>query len=137
MPVHSAGHFLGTTPRPSSGVVSLRVVNGTGVSWERAVNLSSLGESSSSPNDDPLRAFGGDALRRALGDSLIPGGDKNRRDTAGQVEVLLPPSAEPLQSPWIYLSGTSHPKNTVTANGVSLSLDAQGRFSQRLSLIHI
>ena len=134
VPVHSAGHFLGTTPRPSSGVVSLRVVNGTGVSWERAVNLSSLGESSSSPNDDPLRAFGGDALRRALGDSLIPGGDKNRRDTAGQVEVLLPPSAEPLQSPWIYLSGTSHPKNTVTANGVSLSLDAQGRFSQRIPM---
>ncbi|MBD90338.1 MAG: hypothetical protein CL940_08375 [Deltaproteobacteria bacterium] len=132
--VHSEGHFLGTTPRPGSGIVSLRMVNASGVSWERAVDLKELTGTTTLPAEDPLRAFGGDALRRALGDPMIPGGEENKRDTAGQIELLLPPSSEPLQSPWLYLSGTSHPRNTVTANGVPVVLDSAGRFAQRIPM---
>jgi hypothetical protein len=132
--VHSEGHFLGTTPRPSSGMVSLRMVSASGVAWERAIDLNELSATTLSPSEDPLRSFGGDALRRALGDPLIPGGDESQRDTAGQIEFLLPSTSIPLESPWIYLTGTSHIRNTVTANGVPLVIDNEGRFAQRVPM---
>lgn len=132
--VHSKGHFLGTTPRPNSGLVSLRMVDASGVSWERVTNLKELTASTLSPSEDPLRSFGGDALRRALGDPLIPGGGENQRDTAGQIEFLLPSPSVPLESPWLYLTGTSHVRNTVTANGVPIVLDREGRFAQRIPM---
>ena len=56
---------------------------------------------------------------------MITGGGGDDDDTAGQIEVVLPASGAVLQSPWLYLSGTSHPRNTVTANGVPVLLRHQ------------
>jgi hypothetical protein len=132
--VGTDGLFLGTTPRPASGLIAVRLVTAKGASWERAVDLGSLVQDGQAAHDDPLKAFGGAALRRALGDSLIPGAAGDRRDTAGQIEVILPASGATLKSPWIYVQGTAHPRNTVTANGVALEIDAKGRFAQRVAM---
>jgi hypothetical protein len=130
------GLFLGTTPRPASGQVAVRMVTAAGASWERVVDLGALGEVApgAQAQDDPLKAFGGAALRRALGDSLIPGESGDRRDTAGQVEVILPASGSTLKSKWIYVQGSTHPRNTITANGVALEIDPKGRFAQRVPM---
>lgn len=85
---------------------------------------------------DPLRRFGGQPLREALGEgNLVVGGTvETGVVTADELEVELPPRGTELKSPRLFLKGRAHPKNVVTVNGRALHLDRDGRFGELLAL---
>lgn len=70
--------------------------------------------------EDPLRRFGGRALREAVGDKSIlldAVGTDGRSPTAGQLKVKLPPRGVKLSSDRLFVTGTTHPDNVVAVNG--------------------
>jgi len=94
------------------------------------------GASSGQPlQTDPLRRFGGRALRESLGTkSILLGADEltpdGKRVTAGKLAVTLPPKGIPLTTTRLFVRGQSDPANTVTINGREVRLDADGAFAQ-------
>ncbi|TNF24150.1 MAG: hypothetical protein EP329_25585 [Deltaproteobacteria bacterium] len=84
---------------------------------------------------DPLRRFGGRALRESLGTkSILLGAEElaanGKRITAGKLEVTLPPKGIPLTTTRLFVRGTSDPANAVTVNGRAVRLGADGAFAE-------
>jgi len=79
---------------------------------------------------DPLRRFGGDPLRDALGPgSLVAGGNTaNASGTASALEVQLPVKDAVLGSPRLWVSGKTDPKNTITVGELKIHVASDGRF---------
>jgi hypothetical protein len=86
--------------------------------------------------NDPLRHFGGAALRDALGEgALVTGGERGpTRVTADDLEVTLPEAGTVLASPRLFVRGRAHPKNTVTIAGQPVRLDEAGRFAELITV---
>ena len=85
---------------------------------------------------DPLRRFGGKALRDAIGPGALVVGDDSgpNKVTADDLQVNLPPKDAELKSPRLFLSGRTHPNNTLTVNGQPLRVDGKGQFGELVYL---
>ncbi len=81
---------------------------------------------------DPLRRFGGRALREAIGarSVLLDDGDlvDGAAVTAGKLKVRLPPKGVALSTTRLFVDGTSDPANTLTINGDKVRVRADGGF---------
>ena len=85
---------------------------------------------------DPLRRFGGKTLRDVLGPGALVIGDDSgpNKITADDLQVDLPPKDATLSSPRLFLSGRTHPANTITVNDQPLRVDTKGRFGELVTL---
>ncbi|MFO0749486.1 MAG: OmpA family protein [Myxococcota bacterium] len=80
---------------------------------------------------DPLRNFGGPALKDALGPGALVTGAEPKAAvpmTCSTLEVTLPEKGQVLDSPRLWVSGTTDRKNTITVGNQTLRVDAAGRF---------
>ena len=132
----SDGSFIGTVPRPATGLLSLQVVTAGSMVWERVLDVGGLADTpgGASPEDDPLRSFGGTPLRRALGDPLIRADEGDSPATASELEVYLPPADSLVSAARIWVFGTTHTSNVLTINGKPVDVDSQGRFGSLIAL---
>lgn len=84
--------------------------------------------------DDPLRRFGGRALREAIGAKSIllgpapPRGRRAGEATAAELSVSLPPHGVKISTTRLWVAGTTNPKNKIQANGRSLHVNRDGSF---------
>ena len=107
----------------------------SGGRWQALVTLSELdNDAEVTPlSEDPLRHFGGKALREALGDALVAS-RVITNDTAEDLEVLVPEEGATLKSPHLFLRGRTDPANTITVDGVAVETDHEGRFATTVNL---
>ncbi|MEE2779731.1 MAG: hypothetical protein VYE15_04345 [Myxococcota bacterium] len=136
MEVATDGTFFDSMPRPAGGNLSLKLVTPGGMIWERIIDLASVEASPPriTSEEDPLRGFGGTPLRLAIGDGLVVPDKGDKPATAARLEVFLPTSNEPLQSPELFVSGLTDPANKLTINGLQVHVDAGGRFGEMIPL---
>jgi len=85
---------------------------------------------------DPLRRFGGDALRKAIGAKSVLLDELNRGMpvTAGKLKVKLPPKGLKINTKRLFLPGTTHPDNRITVNGQKVHVGPSGAFSTTVPL---
>lgn len=86
--------------------------------------------------EDPLRRFGGEALRRALGAKsvLLDTLNQDKPVTAGELTVKLPPKGLKIGTKRLFIPGKTSPKNRVTINGQKVHVGPSGVFSTTVPL---
>ena len=121
--------FIASVKRPPGDRVAVDLTLPTGMRWQGLVDLAALPPlpKASAPDRDPHRFFGGPGLRRALGDDLIVD-DSEPADTARILDVVLPAPDAVLQAPGLFVTGRTHPSNSVKVNGRVVVVEADGRF---------
>ncbi len=84
--------------------------------------------------DDPLRRFGGRALREAIGAKSIllgpapPWGRRRGKATAAELSVRLPPEGVKISTTRLWVAGQTNPHNKIVANGRKLHVNRDGSF---------
>jgi len=121
--------------QPAHGELTVSAQLPGGGRWQALIAMDALAPApdSISVAADPLRGFGGRALREALGDPLVASRDTSD-DTAEELHVLLPRSGATVESPQLFVAGRAHPANTVTVGGQAAPLDGEGRFALTVPL---
>ncbi|MCB9727536.1 MAG: hypothetical protein H6744_02450 [Deltaproteobacteria bacterium] len=137
----AGGRFLRSVARPADGHLLVQLTARGGATWEAWVDLGALPDTPvEAAAEDPLRRFGGRPLRQALGDPLILSHPNPTRApspsevTAGDLVVRLPASRDPYDWPRAFVSGRTHPRNTLTINGRPAALDGDGGFGELVDL---
>jgi uncharacterized repeat protein (TIGR01451 family) len=84
---------------------------------------------------DPLRRFGGEALRKALETkSVLLGAGPGSGITAGELTLELPPKGLQINTKRLFVRGTAHADNTVTINGKPVHKKQDGSFTELVPL---
>ena len=117
------------------GQMALSAQLPNGGRWQALVSLEALSGASQQPpaSQDPLRRFGGRALREALGDAMIASRVATH-DTAEELEVQLPAEGATVQSPHLFVRGKTHPDNSITIGGLAVPTDSRGYFAVTVAL---
>ncbi|MGB0588772.1 MAG: hypothetical protein ACPGU1_03740 [Myxococcota bacterium] len=117
------------------GQVTISTQLPNGGRWHALVTLADLapGPDTTPTVEDPLRHFGGKALREALGDALVAS-RVTTYDTAEELEVVLPDEGAVLQSPHLFVTGRAHPVNRITIGGAEVPTDSRGQFALTVPL---
>ena len=118
-----------------SGQLTVSASLPSGGRWQALIALESLRlDSETTPvGEDPLRHFGGRALRESLGDALVAS-KVSTQDTAEDLEVLVPEEGAVLQNPRLFVSGRTHTSNTLSIDGAEVEIDEEGRFASLVEL---
>ncbi|MFT7579101.1 MAG: hypothetical protein ACI9MR_000763, partial [Myxococcota bacterium] len=111
-----------TTPKLDPAAETLRSTEPAGLAKLDVPEVSVRGPGTPLA-EDPLRRFGGQQLREALGSEAVMVGQApvaagdGPPVTAGDLQVALPPKGVALSTMRLFVNGTTHTNNTITING--------------------